>query len=198
MMDGKPIPKAAIVCPNSLTVIGMRQILQAVMPGLEVVGFDSADSLADADLSSFFHFFVDMGELLANRQFFAGIMHRTIVLAPTPEHVAQMQGFHCICVNVPEKQLVRSLLLLMREGHKRMGVVGGMQKPKSVLSVREIEVLALVVQGYINKEIADMLHISMATVITHRRNINEKLGMRSVSQLTIYAVMNGYVSVHKI
>lgn len=198
MMDGMSIPKAAVVSPNSLTVIGMRQILQAVMPGLEVVGFDSADCLADADLASFFHFFVDMGELLANRQFFADIMRRTIVLAPTPEHVAQMQGFHCICVNVPEKQLVRSLLMLMREGHKRMGVMGGMQKTKSVLSVREIEVLSLVVQGYINKEIADMLNISLATVITHRRNICEKLGMRSVSQLTIYAVMNGYVSVDKI
>ena len=198
MMDGMSIPKAAVVSPNSLTVIGMRQILQAVMPGMEVVGFDSADCLADADLASFFHFFVDMGELLANRQFFADIMRRTIVLVPTPEHVAQMQGFHCICVNVPEKQLVRSLLMLMREGHKQMGVMGGMQKTKSVLSVREIEVLSLVVQGYINKEIADMLNISLTTVITHRRNICEKLGMRSVSQLTIYAVMNGYVSVDKI
>ena len=54
------------------------------------------------------------------------------------------------------------------------------------------------VQGYINKEIADRLHIGLATVITHRKNIMEKLGMKSVSALTIYAVMHGYVDINKI
>ena len=67
-----------------------------------------------------------------------------------------------------------------------------------MLSAREIEVLALVAQGFINKEIADKLNISLTTVITHRKNITEKLGLRSVSALTIYAVMNGYVELDKI
>ena len=61
------------------------------------------------------------------------------------------------------------------------------------LSMREIEVLSLVARGFINKEIADKLNISLATVITHRKNITEKLGIKSVSGLTIYAVMRGYV-----
>jgi len=67
-----------------------------------------------------------------------------------------------------------------------------------ILSDREIEVLALIVQGYINKEIADRLNIGLTTVITHRKNIMDKLGMRSVSALTIYAVMHGYVDINKI
>ena len=67
-----------------------------------------------------------------------------------------------------------------------------------MLSDREIEVLSLIVQGFINKEIADRLNIGLTTVITHRRNIMEKLGVRSVSALTIYAVMNGYVDINKI
>jgi len=67
-----------------------------------------------------------------------------------------------------------------------------------ILSNREIEVLSLVVQGYINKEIALKLNISLTTVITHRKNIMEKLGMKSVSALTIYAVMHGYVDINKI
>ena len=58
--------------------------------------------------------------------------------------------------------------------------------------------LALVVQGLINKEIADRLNISLTTVITHRRNITEKLGIKSVSALTIYAIMHGYVDIHQI
>lgn len=67
-----------------------------------------------------------------------------------------------------------------------------------ILSNREIEVLSLVVQGFINKEIATKLNISLTTVITHRKNIMEKLGMKSVSALTIYAVMHGYVDISKI
>jgi DNA-binding NarL/FixJ family response regulator len=58
--------------------------------------------------------------------------------------------------------------------------------------------MALIVQGYINKEIAERLNISMATVITHRKNIMDKLGIKSVSALTIYAVTHGYVDINKI
>ena len=66
------------------------------------------------------------------------------------------------------------------------------------LTDREIEVLSLVAQGKINKEIADQLCIGLTTVITHRKNIQEKLGIKSVSSLTIYAVMHGYVDINRI
>ena len=46
-----------------------------------------------------------------------------------------------------------------------------------------------------NKQVADMLNISLPTVVTHRKNVMDKLGMKSVSALTIYAVMHGYVDV---
>ena len=67
-----------------------------------------------------------------------------------------------------------------------------------LLSDREIEVLSLIAQGFINKEIANQLNIGLTTVISHRKNIVEKLGMKSVSALTIYAVMHGYVDINKI
>lgn len=44
-----------------------------------------------------------------------------------------------------------------------------------------------------NKEIADRLHIGTTTVISHRRNIMEKLGIKSVAGLTLYAATLGYV-----
>jgi DNA-binding NarL/FixJ family response regulator len=56
--------------------------------------------------------------------------------------------------------------------------------------------MALIVQGFINKEVADKLNIGLSTVITHRKNIMEKLGLKSVSALTIYAVTHGYVDVN--
>ena len=67
-----------------------------------------------------------------------------------------------------------------------------------LLTDREIEVLALIAQGFINKEIGRQLNIGLTTVISHRKNITEKLGMKSVSALTIYAVMHGYVDINKI
>lgn len=67
-----------------------------------------------------------------------------------------------------------------------------------ILSNREIEVLSLIVQGMINKEIAEKLNISLTTVISHRKNIMDKLGVKSVSALTIYAVMHGYIDINKI
>ena len=56
------------------------------------------------------------------------------------------------------------------------------------LSDREIEVLIQLVKGLSNKEIADKLNISVHTVISHRKNITDKTGIKSLSGLTIYAI----------
>jgi regulator of cell morphogenesis and NO signaling len=62
------------------------------------------------------------------------------------------------------------------------------------LSQREREVLQLVACGFINKEIADKLYISLHTVISHRKNITRKLQIKTVAGLTIYALLNGLIS----
>ena len=64
----------------------------------------------------------------------------------------------------------------------------------ATLSQREVEVLRLVALGLINKEIADRLNISFNTVLSHRKNITAKLGIKSVPGLSVYAMMNGYIS----
>ncbi len=63
----------------------------------------------------------------------------------------------------------------------------------SVLSDREIEVLKTVALGFSNKEIAEKLFISTNTVITHRKNITEKLGIKTIAGLTVYAIINNYI-----
>lgn len=66
------------------------------------------------------------------------------------------------------------------------------------LSDREKMILISVVKGLSNKEIADYHNISIHTVITHRRNIGRKLGIHSVSGLTVYAILNKLVDIKEI
>lgn len=62
------------------------------------------------------------------------------------------------------------------------------------LSVREKEVLLHIVKGLSNKEIADALCLSAHTVMSHRKNIVRKLNIHSIAGLTIYAIVNGIVT----
>ena len=61
------------------------------------------------------------------------------------------------------------------------------------ISSREREILKLVATGNSNKQIASKLFISIHTVITHRKNITMKLGIKSISGLTLYAIINNIV-----
>lgn len=77
-------------------------------------------------------------------------------------------------------------------------VFKGGQESNETLSDREREVIIGVVQGLLNKEIADNLCISVNTVITHRRNIARKLQIHSPAGLTIYAIVNGLVDISSV
>ena len=74
--------------------------------------------------------------------------------------------------------------------HLHFKDIGEDKKTSHWLTEREIEVVKLVAVGKTNKEIAGELYISFHTVISHRKNITEKLGIKSISGLTVYAVLN--------
>ena len=193
-------PKVVIIDPNTLAAFGLKQMLQNVMPIMTVESFGSFAELEANNPDDYVHYFVAMNVVLENRPFFSKRRHKTIVLTLSLDSTSQLSEFHSLCINVPEKQLVRSLLMLQQYAHS-----GGKNLPpmpqvlqQKILTDREIEVMSLIVQGYINKEIADRLNIGLATVVTHRKNIMDKLGLKSVSALTIYAVMHGYVDINKI
>lgn len=199
------MPKIAIIDPNTLAVLGLKCILQDVMPIAQVDTFGAFAELDANSPDSYFHYFVAMGIFLANRTFFSERRNKTIVLSLSLD-TPRPKDFHSLCINVPEKQLIKSLLTLVQSAHAH-----GRNLPptppdssttdsdtKRCLTEREKEVMALVVSGLINKEIADRLNISLPTVVTHRKNVMDKLGLKSVSALTIYAVMHGYVDINKI
>ena len=193
-------PKIAIIDPNTLSALGLKAILQNVMPIMTVDTFGSLSELEANEPESYFHYFTAMSVVVENMAFFTENKRKTIVLTLSLDTMSQLSDFKCLCVNVPEPELVRSLLMLEQHAHGKGEHLPPMPAilSQKILSDREIEVMSLIVQGYINKEIADKLNIGLATVITHRKNIMDKLGMKSVSALTIYAVMHGYVDINKI
>ena len=64
------------------------------------------------------------------------------------------------------------------------------------LSAREKEILVCVAKGMLNKEIADHYNISIYTVITHRKNITRKTGIKTVAGLTVYALLNNLIDMN--
>ena len=69
---------------------------------------------------------------------------------------------------------------------------------KQELSQREKEIVSCIVKGLTNKQIAEVLHLSVHTVMTHRRNISGKLQIHSSAGLAIYAIVNKLVSLDEI
>jgi len=62
------------------------------------------------------------------------------------------------------------------------------------LTVRELEILQLIVDGKSNKEIAAQLDLSVNTVAVHRANIMDALGIHKTAELVVYAIRNGLVN----
>lgn len=213
-MENKKKPSIAIVDPNTLAVLGLAHLIESVMPMIEIDSYGSFAELEANHPERYFHYFVDMRIVLAHMAWFERVHHKTIVLSNSAVAGGgeALGMFHTICVNQTEKHLLRSLLMLEQHAHAHgrnlppdMSVPATHGEPDMVaaadaaqLSQREIEVMSLVVRGFINKEIADRLSLSLPTIVSHRKNLMAKLGVRSVSALTIYAVMHGYVNVDDI
>ena len=66
------------------------------------------------------------------------------------------------------------------------------------LSPREKEILVCVAKGMLNKEIAYKYNISIFTVMTHRKNITAKTGIKSIAGLTAYAILQGLIDIESI
>lgn len=66
------------------------------------------------------------------------------------------------------------------------------------ISIREKEILKWVALGKTNKEIAEMLFISTHTVVTHRKNLTHKLGIKTIAGLTVYALLHGIILAEEI
>ena len=192
MMERRPA--IAVIAPSILTALGMKSILEKIIPMAEVEVFNDVHALEESGMERYFHFFTAAPLFVRHSALFRPYRRRVILLAggAVPPELADMRRLNILR---SEEELVRDIMHMHRsvhhDAHDPAPDASAAQGP--VLSAREAEVLVLIARGHINKEIAQRLGIGLTTVISHRRNLMEKLGIRSVSGLTLYAVTRGYV-----
>jgi len=159
----------------------------------EVVVCESFEMLENQEEMNFLHFFVSSRIYFEHVSFFRNYPHKSIVLVAGDMSI---NGVFTLNVCQSEAKLIRDMMTLQSKGHgMRYLMEKSVEHSGQILSAREIEVAVLLSKGYINKEIADQLQISVTTVISHRKNIMEKLGARSIADIIIYSVVNGFVSI---
>lgn len=193
-------PSIAIITPNTLMAMGLKGVLEDMFPDVDVLAFPSLQAFYTDCNRPFVHFFVADSILLANAGEFDSLKRETIVLCESAGQAFADSGFKTIDVTLPENNLISSILHLHENGHQHTQFESShsQQLQFEKLSGREREVLSLMVKGFLNKEIADALNISVSTVIFHRNNICRKFGTRSIGRLTIKAVLAGAVDVNEI
>lgn len=188
--------KIAVIDDNTLTSIGLQHLLHDMLQHIEIVMMTTFSDIEQSETegNSYAHYFVASRVFFEHAAFFRKHPDRTIVLVNGEMGIS---GIRTLNVCQSEEGLVRDIMRLHSHGHGALGKAHphNIQQQAALLSKRETEVAALLCQGMINKEVADALNISIATVMTHRKTIMEKLQARSLADVMIYAVMNGIVRI---
>ena len=121
---------------------------------------------------------------------------RNLVMTHLPAGADQQEAFKVLSgINALEADIRCHILLeeTALEGRRA-------EEPDTddTLSPREKEILVCVAKGMLNKEIADVNNISIHTVITHRKNITRKTGIKTVAGLTVYALLNNLIDINSV
>ena len=178
-----------IISHNTLEQTALSYLLQTYFSPIKVYTYASYSLFeqACADVSNFHLFFVDAPTFVEHIDFFLPRRNHTITLSHQPSTSA-----HALCVSDSEELWLENLERIITSISQPSRTLN--TDTSKELSLRETEVLKEVVKGGLNKEIADTLHISLNTVLSHRKNITAKLGIKTISGLTYYAIMNGIIA----
>jgi DNA-binding CsgD family transcriptional regulator len=177
--------RVLVVTMNRLAGIGLRSILQDCFSSASVT---VSGDLDPSRLVTYDYVFLSPGTYIRYHHVLSSSKASVIVLMDEHHPADQHRYPMTLWTAQGESGIIEDLEKLLMRAKPRPPVRA------SSLSAREIEVLSLVARGHINKHIADVLSISLHTVISHRKNITSKLGIKTVSGLTMYAVLNGLIS----
>lgn len=120
-----------------------------------------------------------------------GLLERTILLKEEP--AAQMEVHNSIHLSEGKEIITAKIRRLMDLNASLLS-----SSASSELTQREKTIVRQVSLGKTNKQIAEELFLSTHTVTTHRKNISSKLGIKSVSGLTVYAIVNNIITIEEV
>lgn len=128
---------------------------------------------------------------------------KNIILKYLPAQCDSMKAYSILqqilamAYDLDRHTAIEETVLIPMAGRIRKGGIPSEEADEThdELSSREKEILVCVAKGMINKEIADKNNISVHTVITHRKNITRKTGIKTVAGLTVYALLGGLLDI---
>jgi len=178
----------AIIHPWPIIQIGLTNILQSLKVDVMAVYSSCPDNNTIHEWNDLV-LLIDTGEYEFISKHYKSFRRRNIVIVgihfdklPTPDYTP----FDEILYHSDTQGVLFNKL-------KAFSNFGKHRQPSLQLSDRETEVLRLVAAGFSNKQISEKLFISIHTVISHRKHITSKLGVKSISGLTLYAVINDLI-----
>jgi DNA-binding CsgD family transcriptional regulator len=184
-MDNSRI-NIAVLEPSQIIVEGFSNVLMKLKKNFYIFRFSDLEELRNSTVKDHFQIVVINPSIIQNRiadfvklkNSYPHILWIALVYSFFDEEVIRRFDDTFPVTATPD-QIARKL------GQMNTATDKNQQED---LTEREIEVLSQLVKGLSNKEIADKLNISVHTVISHRKNITEKTGIKSLSGLTIYAI----------
>lgn len=181
-----PKPSALIITTDTLRAIGAKHMLESLFDIAAHIAVDNDnESIAD-DMERCDIIFADERSSLSYLDLLIPKKAKTVILTDKDASRHLKSWLH-VNTDADSDHLVEEITLILKH-IKRNNLV------RMELSTRETDVLRLMAHGLTNKEIADNLNISINTVLSHRKNISAKLGIKSVSGLCVYAMMNGIIN----
>lgn len=179
----------AIILPDTLQSIGLQSMLTDYFPPVEICYYPTFEALSASANDTYDYYFTNADLFVLNADFFLPRRSKTMVLINGTEGEGGLPASNHITIKASQEIIIEQLEQLFAGDNNNSS-----NENNKDLSIRETDVLQLIVKGSTNKEIADKLNISLNTVLTHRKNITAKLGIKTVSGLTFYAIMNGIIS----
>lgn len=184
--------KILLIEPSEIVSAGISAIISrspefTIVQTLSNPGYFNAQN-SDIDIIIINPVVIDYNERFDIRSYFGKENLTIVALTHASYEESVLRQYNgCIGIYDSAQRIVQKL---------KSAVEDATQAPKNdinELSTRERDILTAVAKGKTNKEIADEFNISIYTVISHRRNISQKLGINSISGLTVYAIMNKLV-----
>ncbi len=191
-MNSKSV-RILLIEPSAVIVAGLQSIISRV-PQLNVVGVLSDLNRLTERVAPLHPDLVIINPTLAEfhkRNQIKNLFPQTILIALLyncfdQDVIQQFQGV--IHIYDDPRKILHTLQTAVTEPQSEEVTQDG-----GDLSEREKEILVAVAKGMMNKEIAAQFNLSIHTVISHRKNISRKTGIRSVSGFVVYALLNNLI-----